>query len=213
MKNLFLNHKYQAFYLSFVIFLPVFFLIFNSADFFKIKFKNEEIFTLSMKQFAQINPAPMQENKIIEKITPKINKIQPKPIKKDTKKIKKIEQKLNTIESKPTTNQTVINPSSQITQLIQGKDKHPLLEEIQKAIQKAQNYPRQAQRMGMQGIVKVEFLWKENKTLAELKIVQSSGYTLLDKNALESIRKASVNFPYYKNDLRIILPIIYSLKG
>ncbi|MBZ7934344.1 energy transducer TonB [Campylobacter sp. LH-2024] len=213
MKNLFLNHKYQAFYLSFVIFLPVFFLIFNSADFFKIKFKNEEIFTLSMKQFAQINPAPMQENKIIEKITPKINKIQPKPIKKNTKKIKKIEQKLNTIESKPTTNQAVINPSSQITQLIQGKDKHPLLEEIQKAIQKAQNYPRQAQRMGIQGIVKVEFLWKKNKTLAELKIVQSSGYTLLDKNALESIRKASVNFPYYKNDLRIILPIIYSLKG
>ncbi|MGH2326991.1 energy transducer TonB [Campylobacter taeniopygiae] len=213
MKNLFLNHKYQAFYLSFLIFLPVFFLIFNSADFFKVKFKNEEIFTLSMKQFTRINPAPTQENKIIEKTAPKINKIQPKPIKKDTKKIKKIEQKPITTESKPTTNQIAKNPSPQITQLIQGKDKHPLLEEIQKAIQKAQNYPRQAQKMGMQGVVKVEFLWKENKTLAELKIIQSSGYSLLDKNALESIRKASINFPYYKNDLRIILPIVYSLKG
>ncbi len=48
--------------------------------------------------------------------------------------------------------------------------------------------------MRMQGTVKVEFLWKENKTLADLKIIESSGYDLLDKSALESIRKASLNF-------------------
>lgn len=32
--------------------------------------------------------------------------------------------------------------------------------------------------MRMQGTVKVEFLWKENKTLADLKIIESSGYDL-----------------------------------
>ncbi|EDJ6111352.1 energy transducer TonB, partial [Campylobacter jejuni] len=35
---------------------------------------------------------------------------------------------------------------------------------------------------------------------------------LLDKSALESIRKASLNFPYYNGDLRITLPIIYDFK-
>ncbi|TKX32967.1 energy transducer TonB [Campylobacter aviculae] len=212
MKSLFLNHKYQAFYISFLTFLPIFFLVFRSADFFKIEFKNEEVFALSMKQFVGSNSTPIQENKTLEKIMPKPERT--KPIKKDVTKVKKIEQKQITTVSNPApTNQTIKNPSPQITQLTQGKDKHPLLEEIQKAIQKAQNYPKQAQKMRMQGVVKVEFLWKENKTLAELKIIQSSGYTLLDKNALESIRKASVNFPYYKNDLRITLPIVYSLKG
>lgn len=66
--------------------------------------------------------------------------------------------------------------------------------------------------MRMQGTVKVEFLWKENKTLADLKIIESSGYDLLDKSALESIRKASLNFPHYNGDLRITLPIIYDFK-
>ncbi len=66
--------------------------------------------------------------------------------------------------------------------------------------------------MRMQGTVKVEFLWKENKTLADLKIIESSGYDLLDKSALESIRKASLNFPQYNGDLRITLPVIYDFK-
>ncbi|TKX31532.1 energy transducer TonB [Campylobacter estrildidarum] len=210
MKSLFLNHKYQAFYISFLSFLPIFFLIFHSADFFKIKFNNKEVFALSIKQFTRENSTPIQENKILEKITPKVKKIQSKIIKKEGEKIKKIEQKKASTPIENPTKQMTENPS-QITQLTQGKDKHPLLEQIQKAIQKVQSYPRQAQKMRMQGIVKVEFLWKENKTLAELKIIQSSGYTLLDKNALESIRKASVNFPYYKNDLRIVLPIVYKI--
>lgn len=104
------------------------------------------------------------------------------------------------------------NVKPKITQLTQGKDNHPVLKEIQKAIQQAQFYPRQAKKMRMQGTVKVEFLWKENKTLADLKIIESSGYDLLDKSALESIRKASLNFPHYNGDLRITLPIIYDFK-
>lgn len=79
--------------------------------------------------------------------------------------------------------------------------------------QARKNYPRQARRMRMQGVVEVEFLWKENKNLAELKIIQSSGHNLLDKSALESIRKASAFFTYYQSDLRIVLPIMYNLKG
>ena len=65
----------------------------------------------------------------------------------------------------------------------------------------------------MSGVVKVEFIWKSDKTLADLKIIQSSGYTLLDKSALESIRKASLNFPSYERNLKITLPISYEIKS
>ncbi|MBC5857327.1 energy transducer TonB [Campylobacter jejuni] len=218
MKTLFLNHKYQASYITFIIFIPLLFVIFHSNDFFKMEIKNEDSFSLAIKQFTQTNPT--NETKPIEStIEPIKPKPQPKIIKKLLKKSKKTPPQLipNKTPIAPTqevktfakTTNTNVNPK--ITQLTQGKDNHPVLKEIQKAIQQAQFYPRQAKKMRMQGTVKVEFLWKENKTLTDLKIIESSGYDLLDQSALESIRKASAFFPSYESDLRIILPINYSL--
>lgn len=48
--------------------------------------------------------------------------------------------------------------------------------------------------MRMQGTVKVEFLWKENKTLADLKIIKSSGYDLLDKKCFRKYKKSFFKF-------------------
>ncbi|EAI0804268.1 TPA: TonB family protein [Campylobacter jejuni] len=223
MKTLFLNHKYQASYITFIVFIPLLFVIFYSNDFFKMEIKNEDSFSLAIKQFIQTNPTNETKptESIIEPIKPKP---QPKVIKKTPEKIQK---KIKKTPPHPIPNKTPIAPTQEvktfakttdtnvkpkITQLTQGKDNHPVLKEIQKAIQQAQFYPRQAKKMRMQGTVKVEFLWKENKTLADLKIIESSGYDLLDKSALESIRKASLNFPYYNGDLRITLPIIYDFK-
>ncbi|HDZ5085454.1 TPA: energy transducer TonB [Campylobacter jejuni] len=222
MKILFLNHKYQASYITFIIFIPLLFVIFHSNEFFKMEIKNEDSFSLAMKQFTQTNPAKETKSAdpIIEPIKPKP---QPKAIKKNPEKIQK---KIKNIPPHPIPNKTPITPTQEvqtfaktnnanlnpkITQLTQGKDNHPVLKEIEQAIQQAQFYPRQAKKMRMQGTVKIEFLWKENKTLADLKIIESSGYDLLDKSALESIRKASVFFPSYENDLRIVLPISYNL--
>lgn len=222
MKTLFLNHKYQASYITFIVFIPLLFVIFHSNDFFKTEIKNEDSFSLSIKQFTQTNPT--NETKPIESI---IQPIKPKPQPKVIKKTpEKIQKKVKKTPPYPIPNKTPITPTQEvetfakttntnvipkIAQLTQGKDNHPILKEIQKAIQQAQSYPRQAKKMRMQGTVKVEFLWKENKTLADLKIIKSSGYDLLDKSAVESIRKASAFFPSYESDLRIILPISYSL--
>lgn len=41
---------------------------------------------------------------------------------------------------------TDTNVKPKITQLTQGKDNHPVLKEIQKAIRQAQFYPRQAKK-------------------------------------------------------------------
>ncbi|MCW1331762.1 energy transducer TonB [Campylobacter jejuni] len=227
MKNALSNHKSQAFYISFLFFLPLAFLLFNSTNFFKIEFRSEDSFTLAMKQFTQNQPTqtpPIPTN------SEPIQHHKPKPIKQPIKKTKKaaenqvkpiqainpIQKSTPSIAQTPTThNQALKNSDAKPTQLTYGKDNHPALEKIQKAImeQARKNYPRQARKMRMQGVVEVEFLWKENKSLAELKIIQNSGHNLLDKSALESIRKASAFFPYYQSDLRIVLPIVYNLKA
>ncbi|HDZ4964592.1 TPA: energy transducer TonB [Campylobacter jejuni] len=214
MKTLFLNHKYQASYITFIVFIPLLFVIFHSNDFFKMEIKNEDSFSLAIKQFTQTNPTNETKptESIIEPIKPKP---QPKVIKKTPEKIQKKGKK---IPPHPIPNKTPIAPTQEVKTFTKTTDTNVkpkitlLLKEIQKAIQQAQFYPRQAKKMRMQGTVKVEFLWKENKTLADLKIIESSGYDLLDKSALESIRKASLNFPQYNGDLRITLPIIYDFK-
>ncbi|HDZ5045369.1 TPA: energy transducer TonB [Campylobacter jejuni] len=219
MKTLFLNHKYQASYITFIIFIPLLFVIFYSNEFFKMEIKNEDSFSLAIKQFTQTN--------LIKETKSSRPYYKPKPQPKAIKtKPEKIQKKVKNIPPHPIPNKTPITPTQEvktftktnnanlnpkITQLTQGKDNHPVLKEIEQAIQQAQFYPRQAKKMRMQGTVKIEFLWKENKTLADLKIIESSGYDLLDKSALESIRKASVFFPSYENDLRIVLPISYNL--
>ncbi|HDZ4992046.1 TPA: energy transducer TonB [Campylobacter jejuni] len=214
MKTLFLNHKYQASYITFIVFIPLLFVIFHSNDFFKMEIKNEDSFSLAIKQFTQTNPTNETKptESIIEPIKPKP---QPKVIKKTPEKIQK---KVKKIPPHPIPNKTPIAPTQEVKTFTKTTDTNVkpkitlLLKEIQKAIQQAQFYPRQAKKMRMQGTVKVEFLWKENKTLADLKIIESSGYDLLDKSALESIRKASFKFSTYNGDLRITLPIIYDFK-
>ncbi|WP_366146229.1 energy transducer TonB, partial [Helicobacter sp. UBA3407] len=55
-------------------------------------------------------------------------------------------------------------------------------------------------------------LWTQQKQLKDLKIIKSSGYEILDKNTLQTIQRASVDFPVYTNNVRLQIPIIYQLK-
>lgn len=97
MKTLFLNHKYQASYITFIVFIPLLFVIFHSNDFFKMEIKNEDSFSLAIKQFTQTNPTNETKptESIIEPIKPKP---QPKVIKKTPEKMqkKKIKKHLHT---------------------------------------------------------------------------------------------------------------------
>lgn len=87
MKNALSNHKSQAFYISFLFFLPLAFLLFNSANFFKIDFKSEDSFTLAMKQFTQNQPTqtpPIPTNS--EPIQQHKSKPAKQPVKKKLKR-------------------------------------------------------------------------------------------------------------------------------
>jgi len=84
------------------------------------------------------------------------------------------------------------------------------------AIEKHKNYPRIAQLRGWQGDVIVELILDGNGKLKSKKIIQSSGYESLDKQALEMAEQASP-FPLPPDTLRsssfsIKVPIPFKLE-
>jgi protein TonB len=85
------------------------------------------------------------------------------------------------------------------------------------AIEKHKNYPRIAQIRGWQGEVLIELLLDGNGKLKSKKVIQSSGYEALDKQALEMAEKASP-FPAPPEALRgsnfsIKVPIPFRLES
>lgn len=217
MKILLYHHKIQAFYLTFLLFLPLVFFIFYSVNFLKIELQSQDKFSLAINQFtiqqSLLNTTPKTS------ITPQKPSVQSKNIKKFKKKeaIKTQAKITSQPKAKIQTSLELSNniPSKPMIQsFTYGKDDNPFLKQIKQAIDNAasSSYPRQARKMRMQGQVLIEFLWREDKILDELKIIKSSGYEILDKNALKIIQIASLNFPKYDKNVRIKIPIDYNLK-
>lgn len=203
MKNALLNTKVQASYITFLVFLPLLFTLIYTYSLFKTQINKEESFELKMSYFT-----PKDNHLVSEKQTldPKQSfKIAPKKSQSKTS-AKPLNERIESSNLKS-------NESVKSSNLSSKQSEEIALNKIREAIQKAQIYPLIAQKKRMSGVVKVEFIWKSDKTLADLKIIQSSGYTLLDKSALESIRKASLNFPSYERNLKITLPISYEIKS
>lgn len=82
---------------------------------------------------------------------------------------------------------------------------------IRDTIMKNLSYPHMARRMGWAGKVTVSFVVCENGYVENLKILETSGFGLLDKNAMETIKKVS---PFPKPPVRaeLIMPIVYRLE-
>ena len=203
MKNALLNTKVQASYITFLAFLPLLFTLIYTHSLFKTQINKEESLELAMKYFIQDESYLASEK---QALTPKqSSKIAPKKSQSKTS-AKPLNERIENSNLKS-------NESTKSSILSSKQSEEVALNKIQEAIQKAQIYPLIAQKKRMSGVVKVEFMWMSDKTLADLKIIQSSGYTLLDKSALESIRKASLNFPSYERNLKITLPISYEIKS
>lgn len=203
MKNALLNTKVQASYITFLVFLPLLFTLIYTHSLFKTQINKEESFELKMSYFTPKDNYLVPEKQILD---PKQSfKIAPKKSQSKTS-AKPLNERIESSNLKS-------NESVKSSNLSSKQSEEIALNKIREAIQKAQIYPLIAQKKRMSGVVKVEFIWKSDKTLADLKIIQSSGYTLLDKSALESIRKASLNFPSYERNLKITLPISYEIKS
>ncbi|EPH5974859.1 energy transducer TonB [Campylobacter upsaliensis] len=203
MKNALLNTKAQASYITFLAFLPLLFTLIYTHSLFKTQTNKEKSLELAMKYFIQNESYLAPEKQALT--SKQSSKIAPKKSQSKTS-AKPLNERIENSNLKS-------NESTKSSILSSKQSEESALNKIQEAIQKAQIYPLIAQKKRMSGVVKVEFMWMNDKTLADLKIIQSSGYTLLDKSALESIRKASLNFPSYERNLKITLPISYEIKS
>jgi len=72
------------------------------------------------------------------------------------------------------------------------------------------SYPDSARRMGWQGKVLLSFIITADGSVRELKIVQGSGFPILDKNAIETV-KDTAPFPKPPVEAQIVIPIIFRM--
>jgi len=81
---------------------------------------------------------------------------------------------------------------------------------IRDMIQKMIAYPALAKRMGWEGKVITSFIVSSRGYARDVRISKSSGYEILDENALKAINNASP-FPKPPVEAQIIIPILYRL--
>lgn len=79
---------------------------------------------------------------------------------------------------------------------------------IRDLIMKNLAYPLVARRMGWSGKVLVSFVVREDGSVEEPKVVESSGFGVLDKNAVETIRRVAP-FPRPPVRAELVVPIVY----
>jgi protein TonB len=81
---------------------------------------------------------------------------------------------------------------------------------IRDMIMKRMIYPERAREMGWQGKVKVSFIISADGFVKDIRILESSGVAALDRNAVETVKKASP-FPRPPVAAQLIIPISYRL--
>ncbi|MBI5556403.1 MAG: energy transducer TonB [Deltaproteobacteria bacterium] len=81
---------------------------------------------------------------------------------------------------------------------------------IKEGIQRNISYPLLARKKGWEGKVLVSFIICENGRVADLHIVKSSGFEVLDNNAVTTIKKLEP-FPCPPVRAELIVPVVYSL--
>lgn len=82
---------------------------------------------------------------------------------------------------------------------------------IRDIIIKNLSYPSTARRMGWEGKVLVSFVINNDGFVSDIKIVESSGFGILDKNAVETVKKASP-FPRPPVRAELVMPVVYELR-
>ena len=81
-----------------------------------------------------------------------------------------------------------------------------IMEDIQQGIV----YPRMARRMGWEGTAVISFVVCETGAIEDIQIVESSGYSLLDENAVKTIKKTAP-FPSPPVRAVLVVPVTYRL--
>ncbi len=73
-------------------------------------------------------------------------------------------------------------------------------------------YPRNAQRLKMQGEVRVGFRLKSDGSVENIEVLQSSGFEILDEDAKALIKNTASQFPKPSKSISLSIPLAYILR-
>ena len=107
-------------------------------------------------------------------------------------------------------------PSTNFSSLDLGELRRGFHGKIWQRVAKVKYYPRMARKRGFEGKPIVAFTLESNGELVDLKLIEASNYDLLNKAALETIRRGipypPIPEPLGKNSISFNLPISYVLE-
>ena len=83
---------------------------------------------------------------------------------------------------------------------------------ISQIIQKNISYPPIARRMGWEGRVVLSIRLYTDGTVREIKVLESSGYEVLDRNAVDTVRRVAGLFPKPPVEVVVKVPVNYRLE-
>ncbi len=73
-------------------------------------------------------------------------------------------------------------------------------------------YPRNAQRLKMQGEVRISFRLKSDGSVENIEVVKSSGFEILDEDAKALIKNTAPQFPKPSKSISLSIPLSYLLR-
>lgn len=73
-------------------------------------------------------------------------------------------------------------------------------------------YPKMAQKLKMQGEVRIAFSLDKDGSVSNIKVIESSGFEILDNDAAALIEKTASRFPKPSESVRISVPLSYVLR-
>lgn len=86
------------------------------------------------------------------------------------------------------------------------------LKAIRHAIQKRHVYPPLAIQRGYEGEVHLKFMIDKNGAISNLQIIKRSAYSMLDKAAIKTLKRACKDFPKPQERVYIEIPVIYNIQ-
>lgn len=73
-------------------------------------------------------------------------------------------------------------------------------------------YPKNAQRLKMQGEVRIAFRLKSDGNVDNVEVIQSSGFEILDEDAKMLIKNTASQFPKPTKNINLSIPLSYLLR-
>lgn len=148
------------------------------------------------RQPATGTPEPQLE------VTATANPVKPKP----TNPV----QGATTAETKTSASEPVAEPQQQqATRLM-------IIDWLQEELKQHFRYPRQARRRGWQGTVMLEFTVASRGGITDIRISESSGYRLLDRNAEKTLQRIAssgmASMPFVGQTMSLAVPVSYRLR-